>query len=354
MQLLENRLYTQDLTFVSKTNLPWEELQNSHILITGSTGLLGSFLIDVLMTKNRDNLQCHVYAMGRSKERAMQRFSQYVQSPYFTFIAHDINDELKDDKLPKFDYILHLASNTHPVAYSTQPVETITTNIIGTHNLLMLAKRHNSKRFLLSSSVEVYGMNRGDTLYFDELYSGHIDCNTLRAGYPESKRCSEALCQAYIRQHNLDIVIARLARCYGPTLRTDDSKALSQFLFKALRDEDIVLKSEGLQHFSYLYVADAISALLTILLLGKNGEAYNIADEQSDVLLKDLATTVANSVGRNVIFEIPNSTEQIGYSTANIALLNSAKLRQLGWSAHYSISQGVERTIKILKSTQGK
>ena len=100
--------------------------------------------------------------------------------------------------------------------------------------MLDFAATHNTKRFLLASSNEIYGENRGDVEFFDETYCGFIDCNTLRAGYPESKRCSEAMCQAYAQQKGIDVVIARLTRCYGATLLKSDSKALSQFIGKAI------------------------------------------------------------------------------------------------------------------------
>ena len=128
--------------------------------------------------------------------------------------------------------------------------------------MLEFAYSHHALRCVFASSNEIYGENRGDIEKFPESYCGYINCNTLRAGYPESKRCGEALCQAYIQQKGLDIVIPRLTRSYGPTLLKSDTKALSQFLRKALLGEDIVLKSAGTQYYSYLYVADSVSGLL--------------------------------------------------------------------------------------------
>ncbi len=245
-------------------------------------------------------------------------------------------------------YVIHLASNTHPAAYAKDPIGTVLTNMYGLKNLMDFADAHKAKRFAFSSSVEVYGENRGDVEKFDESYCGYIDCNTLRAGYTESKRCGEALCQAYISQKGMDIVIPRFARSYGPTLLQEDTKAMSQFLHKALAGEDIVLKSEGTQYYSYTYMADAISGLLTVLLLGQSGEAYNIADEKSDIRLKDLAEIIAEAVGRKVIFEIPDAVESAGYSKATKARMDSTKLTALGWRATYDIRQGVARTLEAL------
>ncbi|MBQ8007619.1 MAG: NAD-dependent epimerase/dehydratase family protein, partial [Lachnospiraceae bacterium] len=262
---------------------------------------------------------------------------------------YDVKEPLASDSIEKVDYILHLASNTHPMQYSTDPIGTITTNIIGLQNLLDFAVDHNATRFAFASSNEIYGENRGDVEFFDESYCGYINSNTMRAGYPESKRCGEALCQAYISQKGLDIVIPRLTRTYGPTMLMSDTKAISQFIKKGVAGEDIVLKSAGTQYYSYQYVADSVSGLLTILLDGNCGEAYNIAEESSDIMLKDLAAIIAGVNGRDVVFEIPDAVEAAGYSTATKARLDGSKLMALGWKPKYDMRSGLERTISILK-----
>jgi nucleoside-diphosphate-sugar epimerase len=265
-----------------------------------------------------------------------------------------MNGEIPET-IGRADFVLHLASNTHPVQYATDPIGTITTNVIGLQRMLDFATDRGAERFLFASSNEVYGENRGDVELFDEQYCGYIDCNTMRAGYPESKRCGEALCQAYKAQKGLDVVIPRLTRSYGPTMRMDDTKAISQFLRKGLAGEDIVLKSAGTQFYSYTYVADAVSGLLWILLKGKNGEAYNIANERSDITLKDLAALIAAQAGKQVVFELPDGVEAAGYSRATKARLDGRKLRELGWESRYDISMGIERTMKILgQITEGR
>lgn len=347
--LIEHPLYGEDLARVAALPLPWDKLQGASMLVSGATGLVGRCLVDVLMHKNRaEGLECKVYAMGRNAERAQRSFSYCWGSPMLEFVAHDVNEPFT--AAPEhLDYAVHLASNTHPVAYATDPIGTITANIFGLKHLLDGCTGRGLRRFAFASSNEVYGENRGDTELFAENYCGYINCNTLRAGYPESKRCAEALCQAYIRQAGLDIVIARLTRSYGPTMLQSDTKAISQFIKKALGGEDIVLKSAGTQYYSYTYMADAVAGLLTILLKGECGCAYNVADVSSDITLKDLAGLIASHAGRHVVFEIPDAVEAAGYSTATKARLDGSALRALGWAPMYDMRNGLARTLEMLK-----
>lgn len=349
MQVYENKDYMEDVSYIAGLDLPWEKLQNKCILISGATGLVGSCLVDVIMKRNESGMNCKVYALSRNESKAKERFGYCRNSLLFEVVPYDISTPLVRDDIGTVDYVLHLASNTHPLQYSTDPIGTITTNIFGTYNMLEFAEKHNAIRFAFTSSNEIYGENRGDVELFDEYYCGYIDSNTMRAGYPESKRCSESLCQAYIKQKKMDIVIPRLTRSYGPTMLMSDTKAISQFIKKGIAGEDIVLKSAGTQYYSYTYVTDAVAGLLTVLLKGECGEAYNISDVKSDIMLKDLAATIAKIAGRQVVFEIPDEVEADGYSKATKARLDGAKLYVLGWKAKYDIKSGMERTIRILK-----
>ena len=313
--------------------------------------MIGKFLVDLLMYKNqKDNLNIKVIALGRNKEKAFKRFPDYIDNDKFIFVKQDITKTIEYKE--HVDYIIHAASNTHPLAYANDPIGTITANVDGTKMLLECAKENNECRFVFLSSVEIYGENRGDVEYFDEEYCGYINSNTLRAGYPESKRVGEALCQAYKKQYGVDIVIPRLSRVYGPTMLLSDSKALSQFILKAVHNEDVVLKSKGTQHFSYTYVADCVSAIIKIMLDGINGEAYNVCDENSNVYLKDIAATIASYNEREVIFELPSDVEAAGYSKATKALLDITKLKALGWESQNDIHQGLYKTISILKELE--
>ncbi|ROT87593.1 NAD-dependent epimerase/dehydratase family protein [Bifidobacterium mongoliense] len=345
-------LYQEDVEQTAQLAISWRALNHTNVLISGATGLLGTFLIDVLMYRNiNQNFDCHILAVGRNETRARSRFCQYWGNPHFTFIQHDINASFNKKDLPEtVDFIIHLASNTHPRAYASDPVTTIIDNVVGTNNLLSLGCSHDTSRFVFASSCEIYGENRGNTAYFHEDYCGYINSNTLRAGYPESKRCGEALCQAYHAQHGMGVVIPRFSRCYGPTVLINDSKASSQFFNDGLSGNNIALKSTGNQFYSYTYVSDAVSGLLYVLLQGDDGQEYNIADTSSDIHLRDFAKLVAEQCGVSVVFDNPDNTESAGFSKVTTALQDGSKLHGLGWTPIYSIENGISRTLAILES----
>ena len=346
--LLNNKLYIDDLNSVSKIhNL--KQLSEKTLMISGATGMIGTCLIDLIMYVNRtQNYNIKIIALGRSREKAASRFPDYIGLPQFEFIECDITKPLPDIAT-SVDYIIHAASTTHPVAYATEPIGTITSNVFGTINLLEYGIQRGLKRFLFVSSVEVYGENRGDTEEFKEDYCGYINSNTLRAGYPESKRLCEALCQAYRKQKGIEIVIPRLARSFGPTMLMSDTKAISQFIKNGLNHENIVLKSAGAQLYTYTYVLDAVSGILACLLKGKDGEAYNIATDANNITLKDLANMIATLSGTKVIFDIPDDTEKSGYSTATKALMDSMKAKiELDWTSRFNLKDSLSTTLILL------
>lgn len=347
--MINNKLYLESIKKIEQLKLDFEILKNKTILVAGARGLIGSFLIDVVMYLNKiKKLNCTVITIGRNRQKLIERFECYQDNDNLKFYELDINQKIEIEE--KIDYIVHGASNTHPIAYSTDPIGTITTNVIGLYNLLDLAVEKKIKKFIFLSSVEIYGENNKNIDSFIEKDLGYIDCNTVRAGYPESKRLGESLCQAYIQKYGLDITIARISRVYGPTILKDDSKALSQFINKAVNNEDIILKSEGNQYFSYTYVGDVANAIILLLIKGKCGEAYNVADKNSNILLKDLAKLIANYVNKEVCFELPDEIERRGYSTATRAIIDGSKLEELGFTPLTSIDNGIKTTIDILKT----
>lgn len=346
MKLNRNHpLYVQDLENILQTkNI--DQLKGKSVLITGATGLLGVCLIDALMRMNEHGGNIMIYAVGRSREKASGRLGVYYEKSHFQFIEQDVQEELPHSLC--VDYIIPGASNTHPLAYSQYPIETMLVNIKGAEHALNKACECGATVLYLST-VEVYGNARGKDV-FTEDYTGQLNLATARACYTESKRACEALCQSYIAEKGVDVKIVRLSRVFGPTMLESDSKASSQFIKNALHGEDIVLKSEGNQFFSYTYVADAVSAMLYVLLNGECGVPYNVSNSGCDVHLKDFAASCAEACGKEVVFDLPSETERKGFSIAQQAILDNIRLRSIGWAPVYTIKDAVWRTIQILHS----
>lgn len=349
MILTDSPLYIEDITTVISATPNIQQLQDKTILISGATGMIGKLMIDVIMYMNRhDCLNCRIIALGRNEAGARQRFVETFDDPLFTFVKCDINDSVDIPDIG-IDYYIHAASNTHPVAYAEDPIGTIMTNILGTYNLLDSAVKHHAQRFVFLSTVEVYGENRGDIELFDENYCGFINCNSVRAGYPESKRAGEALCQSFRKKTGIEIVIPRLPRSFGPSMLMSDSKATAQFIKKALSKENIVLKSDGKQQYSFGYSADIVSGVLMCLLNGYDGEAYNIADKNCNMKLGEFAELCAELSGTHVAYDLPNEKEKEGFSNSVKSMLDGKKIHELGWEAHFFGREAISRTIKILE-----
>ena len=325
-----------------------KSLAGKAFLITGATGMVGVMLIDALMATG--NIK--VYAVGRNRNKAEERLGCWFDNDNFEFIEHDVclpfdAEYFSEANGRHLDYIIPMASNTHPLAYSQYPIETIMINIKGAEHALNLAEKTGAT-IIYTSTNEVYGNALGQE-EFTEDYNGRLNLSNARSCYNESKRTSEAMCQSYAAERGVKVKIARLCRIFGPTMLMSDTKASSQFILKAIAGEDIVLKSDGMQFFSYTYVADAVIGLLTVLLNGENAVAYNVSSEKTNVHLRDFAQLCAQCCGKNVIFDLPSEAERKGYSVATQAILSNERIKSIGFIPQYEMADAVERTVSILK-----
>lgn len=345
--------FANEIDICAGIDINWSKMDNKTVMITGATGLVGKYLIEVLMRRNLlFGINTKVIAVGRNEQRFNACFSDVKGIENVIFYKHDVQQPC--NYAGHLDYIIHMASNTHPRLYATDPIGTEMINIFGSYYLLELAANNPGCRFVFTSSGDIYGDNRSEKDYLEERDCGYIDCNTLRAGYIEGKRASEALCNAFKESKGIDFVISRLCRIYGPTVNLDDSKAITQFIKNAVNKENIVLKSKGLQTFSYLYVYDVVSALLTVTVQGKNGEAYNIADNMQVISLRELAEMIAKIGESRVVFELPDEIESKGASSFQNVKLDSKKLHGLGWVSRVRLRDGLEWTVRQLNNSQYK
>ena len=325
-------------------DLPWERLSGCNILVTGATGLIGSSFVDVLMSNPNKDYQ--VYALGRNEKRAQTRFFRFNNDPTFHFLCGDVTLPLASDE--PFHFIIHAASNGSPNFFANSPVEVMKSNLYGVSNLIEYGLAHDMKRFLYVSSGEVYGVNEAEV--FDESSYGYVDILDTRSCYPSSKRAAETMAMCYVAEYGADVVVARPCHTYGPHFTESDNRVYAQFIRNVLNGDDIVMKSAGTQYRSWYYVDDCVSALLFILLKGKRGQAYNIADKTSVVTIRELAEMIAHIAGRKVVMQVPSDTEKKGFTPIKRAVFDTAKLESLGWSVSGTMEEKLSRTIDVCRS----
>ena len=323
---IRNQSYRNSLLKV----LDYLSITTGKILVTGATGLIGSCLVDLFELAN-EQLGCSfdIYALARNHARLKERF---INMSGVHIIAQDVCEPITIDGL---DYIIHAASKADPRSYALFPSETILSNVLGAKNVLEYCKCNKRVRVMLMSTFEVYG-NLNQDEYSEDDY-GLINMNQLRSCYPESKRVAELLFKAFHDEYGVDCVIARLSSVYGPTMLDNDSKAHAQFIRNAMKHENIVLKSEGSQKRTYCYVMDAVGGLLSVLLKGKSGETYNIANSKSIASIAEVANTIAHLTGNKVVFESPDEIERKGFSKPQNSVLSTNKVNELGWEGRYSL-----------------
>lgn len=346
MNLLDSKLYRSALERCAEADLRF--LQGRTVLITGASGMLGSCLVDLLGIWNENQTApCRIAALSRNPDSARQRFGPVWAQEWFSFHAQDVCAPLGG--LPeRIDYIIHAASNADPVRMAKYPVDTLMANVLGTKNLLDYGMAHGMRRFLLVSSGEVYGQPNANMDDFTEEYCGPLDLSSPRSCYPEGKRAAEVLCQSYISQHGVDVVIARPCHLFGPTMTAWDSRAVSEFLRQAAAGQDIVMKSAGMLERSHCYVLDAAKALLLVLKAGVRGETYNIADRQYQMRIGDFAEQ-ASVGGGKVVYQDPSEMERAGYSKSGRMVLDASKVEMLGWRPEKREAGAIQETVNILR-----
>ncbi len=347
MSLYNSKTYINDLETAVSAVVGIEELVGKSFLITGASGLIGSFIVDVLVHYNvKNNAGMKICATGRSIKRLEERFDGIVDDS-LVFAEHDVN------KLPDFDfsadYIIHAASNAYPAAFNDYPVDTVMSNVAGTFNLLEYARKVSAQRFMFISSGEVYGQGDLSLDSFSEDYSGYVDILQPRSCYPAAKRTAETLCVSYTKQYGTDTVIARPCHTYGPNATSADNRANVQFVNNALAGNDIVLNSAGNQMRSYNYVADCASAILTVLINGESAKAYNIANPDVRTTIAGFAREVAEQTGHKLIFAKPDEVALAQRTPIAKQVLDTTRLEQLGWKGCYSLSDGIGHTLAGIK-----
>lgn len=316
-----------------------EMMRGARVCITGATGLIGSIMAKCLLALDKD---VHLTLPVRNISKAHQLLPDIVdivETPDLAAWAQQ-NAEF-------FDYIIHCAAPTSSRFFVEQPVETYRTIHDVTAQLLEMARRNGVRGFVYLSSLEVYGTISDDTQPVTESVQGYIDPLNVRSSYPMAKRATECLCHLYAQHYGLPVAIARLTQTTGAGIAPDDNRVIAQFARLAAHHEDIVLHTTGESARPYCYTTDAVSAILYILLKGKAGEAYNVANPDTYISARDMAFYLQQhfSPDINVRVEIADTN---CYAPPTKLRLSVDRLKGLGWKAHYGLKEIFSNLIAYL------
>lgn len=338
----------EDMERTAGSSLPFEAYRDSVFLITGATGLIGSLLVKNLLYINKaHDLRLKVLAMVRNRQKAEEIFSDFLPGKNLELIVCDLERELPSWD-GRIDYIVHTAAVTQSKIMVTRPVETIRLSVGSTDRLLALAAEKKVKCFLYVSSMEVYGVMDGTEKAAEDKL-GYLDLRAVRSCYPESKRLCECLCASYAEEYGVNTRIARLAQTFGAGILKTENRVFAQFARSALKKENIVLHTLGKSEGNYVYTADAIRALLLLLVKGETAGAYNISNEKSHTTIAEMAELVAHEIAADAIrveFDIPEDSSVYGYAADTKLFLDSGKMRELGWQAEVGLKEAFERMME--------
>jgi UDP-glucuronate decarboxylase len=344
--LYRNPVIQNDLQALHQATVNWEHLKNKTILVTGATGMLASWFTFMLMYLNeKENYKIKLLLLARNKNKLKQVFGN--EPGYMKFIIQDVCETITVQT--DIDYILHAAGAASPWYILNDPAGIAKANILGTLNVLELARKTSTQKVLFTSTREVYGkIENKDSITENDM--GIINPLDSRSCYPESKRMAETLLKIYSIQHRVSFNTLRIAHVYGPGMQIhNDGRVIADLFNDALNNQDIQLKSDGTAIRAFCYISDAIEALFRVMINGKNNEAYNIANEMEPVTIFELAEMIQSIAGNNKKVSVKNEEAPVpGYCNYKRVKLDTTKTESLGWRPKILLSEGICRTIDTL------
>lgn len=341
-----NRVFKEDLEAIVGENISWEKLKNRTVLITGASGMIGTYMLQVLTLLNdKFGYSIRIIAVLRNAAKLPEEVRERED---VKIVVHDVTETLEVSE--DVHYVIHAASPASPLIMQNHPVETVAANTLGTFNTLKLAKEKKAEGYLFISSREIYGQpDEGQEFFYEDTY-GFVDQLNPRSCYSEGKKAAETMCVCFHEEYGLNTKIARLAHTYGPGMSIYDGRVQADFLKNVFHKEDIVLKSEGTAVRTYTYIADAVAALYRVM-IDSDDIVYNIGNEDGKVSIRELAEIMVDIYperGLKLVFDIPEGGTK-GTAPYTLGILSSKKLRKIGWSPRYSVKEGFKRTLEYLE-----
>ena len=349
---MRNKIIEEDLArIVEGSNLPWSELEGKTALISGASGVLPAYMVETLLYLNEKSGRAKTKVIGlvRNKERALARFAHYKNRDDLELLVQDVCDVVSLDKETKIDYIIHAASRTSPKHYGKDPVGTLSPNVLGTHNLLSLARSKKAENFLFFSSGSVYGQMHPSQIPSREDSGGYVDSMDAGSCYTESKRMGETMCVSWFHQYGVPTKIVRPFHTYGPGMRFDDGRVFADFVADIVHSRDIIVKSDGGTIRTFCYISDAVAGFFTVLFKGEIGEAYNVGNDRTEISIGGLAEVLATLFPeKRLEVKVEGRNANAGYleSPVKRKCPDISKIRGLGWEPEVSLEQGFLRTVR--------
>ncbi len=308
-----------------------------RILVTGGAGFIGSHLIDRLMNQGHEVLCLDNFYTGHKRNIA-----HWLGNPYFELIRHDVTEPIRLE----VDQVYHLACPASPVHYQYNPVKTIKTNVLGTMNMLGLAKRVKA-RFLLASTSEVYG--DPEVHPQTEEYRGNVNTIGIRSCYDEGKRVAETLAFDYHRQNDVDIRVVRIFNTYGPRMLENDGRVVSNFIVQALRGQPLTIYGEGSQTRSFCYASDLVEGIMR-LMNGDQKGPMNLGNPGEYTILE-----LAKAVQQMVNPDAPLKFEPLPQDDPRRRKPDITKAHSwLGWEPTVPLMEGLKLTVEDFRRRMGE
>jgi len=340
----------EDICDILSNPLPWQKFESKTILITGASGFLPAYMVECLLALEKQlSIRCKVVGLVRNLAKAKARFKHHIENKFLELIEADVSRPLP--YLPRANFIIHAASQASPKFYGSDPVGTMTANIIGVAQLLERSVSWNVDDFLFFSSSEVYGQVSPDKIPTSESDYGFINISESRSCYAESKRAAETLGISYAKQFNVPFKSIRPFHTYGPGMALDDGRVFADLVRNVINRESRILHSEGTAVRAFCYLSDAVSGFFHVLLKGKQSNAYNVGNPNGALSIKELANLLSNlrTDHSPLPVEYHPSARNREYLASPISINspNVEKLKTLGWSPKYSPADGFSRTLNF-------